>query len=73
MKKHPKSLTQLLALYDKHMAVFTKKLRQRIIDAHAKYGDDWKTKDCLKERDDEIYDLINYTLMDKCQKDWLNI
>jgi len=70
--KHSKTLKQLLKLYDKEMAIFVKKLRKRVVDAHAKYGEDWKIKDCLKERDDEIYDLINYTIMDQCQKKWKN-
>ena len=47
---------------------FLKTCEERIIDGNQKYGDDWKYKDSLLERDAELYDYLNYTLLDACKR-----
>jgi hypothetical protein len=47
---------------------FLKTCESRIIEGHSKYGDDWRYKDNLKERDAETFDYFNYTILDACKK-----
>ena len=47
---------------------FLKVCEERIIRGHEQYGDDWKYKDSLKERDMELFDYVNYTILDACKK-----
>ena len=47
---------------------FLKKAEKRIINAHKKYGNDWKRKNNIKERDLEELDHFNYTILNGCQK-----
>ncbi len=49
---------------------FINTCRKRIIKSHKKYGDDWKRKNCLKEARYEEYDLFNYPILDKCQREY---
>lgn len=49
---------------------FLKTCRARIIAGHAQYGDDWQTKDNLKERKAEEYDHFNYLILHLCQSEW---
>lgn len=47
---------------------FLNTCERRIIEGSSKYGDDWKYKDCMAEQQFEVYDYINYILLDACQK-----
>lgn len=47
---------------------FLKECEDRIIEGHKKYGDDWKSKDCIREIDFEKFDIFNYKMLDGCQK-----
>lgn len=47
---------------------FLRVCEERIIAGSRKYKDDWKTKDCITERDAEVYDYWNYTILDLVQK-----
>jgi hypothetical protein len=49
---------------------FLRKCEERIVAGAVKYGDDWKVKNCLKEREYEVYDYFNYTILDLLQKDF---
>ena len=40
----------------------------RVREAHKKYGQDWKTKDNLKEAEFEKYDIVNYDIQARMQK-----
>jgi len=51
---------------------FLKICRERIIKGNLQYGDDWKTKDNLKELDEEKYDIWNYLALHACQKKYRN-
>lgn len=46
---------------------FLKTCEERIIAGHASYGDDWRYKDNLKERDAETFDYFNYTILHVCK------
>ena len=46
--------------------------RERIIEGHKKYGDDWQTKDNIKEIHWEKLDIFNYDKLNECQKEWKN-
>ena len=74
-KKHASTLDELLSYYDKFAAIekkkfelFQKKARQRIIEGHKKYGEDWKEKDNIAEIEFERLDIYNYEILDKCQR-----
>lgn len=43
---------------------------KRIINAHKKYGEDWKTKDNKKEAGLELLDLFNYYILEECQREY---
>ena len=73
------SLDELLKLYDQFVTEeiikfmkFLSDARQRIIDGHEKYGEDWKEKDNLEEIEFEKLDIFNYEILDRCQKEWQN-
>lgn len=55
---------------------FLKDARDRIIEGHKKYGEDWISKDNLKEMYAEQLDLFNYPRIDEAQeeywKDYIN-
>ena len=57
-------IPQIICLDDE----FLKICEARIMAGRITYGDDWKTKDCLKERQLELYDYFNYTILDELQK-----
>jgi len=61
---HPESLKELLRYY----TAFCKEERKRIIVAHAKYGEDWKTKNNRFEHWQEILDEWGYSFLDDAQK-----
>ncbi len=51
---------------------FLKQARNRIIEGHKTYGDDYKYKDNIKEIYYEQLDILNYTMLDLIQKDLKN-
>lgn len=50
---------------------FLRTCEERIIEAHKKYGTDWITKNNIQEIEFEKYDIINYLLLDMCQKKYI--
>jgi len=63
LRRHPTSYSVTIHLSPS----FLKTCRTRIVEGHKKYGSDWKDKDNIKERDAEVFDHFNYTILDKCQ------
>jgi hypothetical protein len=59
----PVYLETLLKYYDEFIAIE----RQRLIANSAKYKDDWKHKDCLKEATYELYDMAGYAALQWAQ------
>jgi len=51
---------------------FLKECEQRIVEGHKKYSTDWITKDNIKEIEFEKKDIVNYLLLDACQKRFLD-
>lgn len=49
---------------------FLKICEYRIIEAHKKYGDDWKNKRNLEEAKYEMYDIFNYNRLNECQDEY---
>lgn len=49
---------------------FLQTCEERIRAGSRSYGDDWKRKDCIKERDAEVADYFNYSLLDMCQRQY---
>jgi len=68
LMNHNKTVIVTLTLDDK----FLKECESRIVEGHKKYGNDYRTKDCLREIDFEKFDIFNYKMLDECQKSYLN-
>jgi len=68
VNKHLKSKGRFFTINIELTPNFLQTCRLRIVEGHKKYGDDWKTKDCLREAEFEKYDLFNYPILDKLQK-----
>jgi len=64
MGKHEVSLDVLLKHYDEFCAIE----RRRIIEAHKKYGNDWRHKNCIGEAVMEMLDLFGYAALDYAQR-----
>jgi len=66
-KGRSEGLEQLLKYYDEFCALE----RQRIITSHKKYGNDWKTKDSIKEIFYELLDVLGYAALDHAKKRYI--
>ena len=49
---------------------FKKTCRERIVEGHKKYGNDWIHKNNLAELELEKYDVYNYEKLDECQREY---
>jgi hypothetical protein len=65
-KKHMEGEIHICIKLDE---AFLRTCRDRIIEGHRKYGNDWRTKDNLKEIEYEKFDIFNYSILHCCQEE----
>lgn len=70
VKKHIETQGKLYTINIYLDKDFLRACEERIIAGHKKYGDDWKRKDNLKEIDFEKFDIFNYMILDRVQREW---